>query len=55
MRLYFALIGSAVLVLLALGGMDVLHGGWDAIAGGLALLGAMASLLAFALFARQLS
>jgi hypothetical protein len=50
MRMYLSLIGSAALVLLALGAMDVVHSGWDAVAGGAALVGAITALLAFAVF-----
>jgi hypothetical protein len=51
MRAYHAFVASAALLFLALGAMDFVHGGWDAVAGGLALLSAMACPLAFAILA----
>jgi hypothetical protein len=51
MRSYHACLVSAALLGVALGAMDFLHGGWDAVAGGLALLSAMACPLAFAVLA----
>ena len=53
MRAYHALVASAAILILALGAMDVLNGGWDAVAGGLGLLSAMASPLAFAVLAAR--
>jgi hypothetical protein len=36
MRAYHAFVASAALLILAVGATDFLHGGWDAVAGGLA-------------------
>lgn len=53
MRSYLAFLVSIALFVLALGAMDVLHGGWDAVAGGLGLLSATSSTLAFAVLMVQ--
>lgn len=53
MRSRHAFVATAALLILALGAMDFLHGGWDAVAGGLALLSAMACPLAFAILASR--
>ena len=49
MRAFHAFVVSAALFILAIGAMPVLHGGWDAVAGGVMLLSAITSMLAFAL------
>ena len=49
MRSYHVFVVSIALLGLALGAMDVLHGGWDAAAGGLMLVSAVVATLAFAL------
>ena len=47
MRSLHAFVAAGALLILALGSMDLLHGGWDAVAGGLALLSAVACSLAY--------
>ena len=49
MRAFHAFVGSAALFILAIAALPVLHGGWDAVAGGVMLLSAITSMLAFAL------
>jgi hypothetical protein len=53
MRALHAFVASAAVLILALGSMNVLNGGWDAVAGGLALLSAMACGLVYAILASQ--
>jgi hypothetical protein len=53
MRSLHALVAAAAVLLLALGSLDFLQGGWDAVAGGLALLSAMAFALAYAILVSQ--
>ena len=48
MRAYHVLVLSFVLGILSLGALDVLHGGWEAVASGVMLLSALAAPLAFA-------
>jgi hypothetical protein len=47
MRAYHVYVISIVLLGLALGGMDVLHGGWDAVASGVMLVSTVMATLAF--------
>jgi hypothetical protein len=42
---------SAALLVLAVGAMDMLHGGWQAVAGGLMFMGTIGSTLAFVILA----
>jgi hypothetical protein len=53
MRAYHAFVASVALLVLSFGGMDLLHGGWDAAAGGLMLVSAMVATLAFAILVGQ--
>jgi hypothetical protein len=45
---FHVFVGSAALVALSLGAMDVLHGGWDAAASFLMFVSAVVATLAFA-------
>jgi hypothetical protein len=47
MRSYHVFVISIGLLGLALGGMDVLHGGWDAVASGVMFVSAVMATLAF--------
>ena len=49
MRAFHVFVVSAALFTLAIAALPVLHGGWDAVAGGVMLLSAITSMLAFAL------
>jgi hypothetical protein len=51
MRSYHVFVVSIALLGLALGGMDVLHGGWDAVASGVMFVSALMATLAFAVLA----
>jgi hypothetical protein len=53
MRVYHAFVVSVALLVLSLGGMDLLHGGWEAVAGGLMLVSTVAATLAFVVLAAQ--
>ena len=48
MRSYHAFVVSVALLVLAVGGMDVLHGAWEAVASGLMLVSAVVATFAFA-------
>jgi len=48
MRSYHVFVVSVALLGFALGAMDVLHGGWDAAAGGLMVVSGVVATLAFA-------
>ena len=53
MRAYHAFVVSVALLVLSLGGMDLLHGGWEAAAGGLMLVSAVVAPLFLAILLGQ--
>ena len=48
MRAYHLFVVSVALLVLAIGAMEMLHGGWDAAASGLMFVSAVVATLAFA-------